>query len=94
METITLNHELKLICPDGFAVLSDAELAQMNSYKEPPKWCAKDAERHMIMAVSWAEKRGFFGAIADIEDVTRANEKMLKKAMRPFGYCLDRIRPS
>ncbi len=86
MTTVVLDDVMSFTYPLGFHVLEGEELEKMNYYKEPPKLCIQDPERHMIVSVAWEKPKGLFGKLADSKDVEEVIEGKIKKMMKPYGY--------
>ena len=88
MNTILLNDELMLQVPDGFQELTREEVEGMNAVGAPPQWCARDPERHMILAAAW-KKSSFASLLLTTKDLAKNMEKALSRQMVPYGYQLS-----
>ena len=88
METALLNNELKLTCPEGFREMSKEELSGYNFYSEAPGWCVNDADRHIMVSVSWKQVPGLFAKMLKVKDVAKSMEGQMAQAMKAFQYKL------
>ena len=88
METALLNNELNLAYPDGFRVMSKEELSGYNFYSEAPGWCVNDAERHIMVSVSWKQVPSLFAKMLKVKDVAKSMEGQMAQAMKAFQYKL------
>lgn len=89
METALLNNELNLSYPDGFHVMSREELSGFNYYSEAPGWCINDADRHIMISVSWKKIPGIFARMLKIKDVAKSMEGQMAQVMKAYDYRLD-----
>ena len=88
MGTALLNNELKLTCPEGFREMSKEELSGYNFYSEAPGWCVNDADRHIMVSVSWKQVPGLFAKMLKVKDVAKSMEGQMAQAMKAFQYKL------
>ena len=65
MNNVRINNELQLNYPDGFREMTEEELTKYFSSPQN-RWGAYDADRHIILSVSWT-KAGFFSFMTDAE---------------------------
>lgn len=77
MNTAAINQELTLSYPDSFALMSEEELQRYFSSAQN-RWGAYDAERHMILSVSWT-KAGFLSFLSDAETMLIGVEARFKR---------------
>lgn len=75
MNTVKINNEVNLTYPESFNEMSDEELARYFG-KPDDRWGAYDADRHIILSVSWA-KAGFMSS--DPEMVVAGAEARLRR---------------
>ena len=88
MNTVLLNDELALQVPEGFQELTREEVEGMSTVGAPPQWCARDSERHMILAAAW-KKSSFASLMLTTKDLAKNMEKALSGQMVPYGYQLQ-----
>ena len=75
MDTVKINNEINLNCPDGFKEMGEEELTRYFS-KPDNRWGAYEADRHIILSVSWT-KAGFLKS--DPEMVVYGAEARLRR---------------
>lgn len=79
MKQATVNNAFTLTYPDSFEEMSEEELKRYFS-TEKNRWGVFDAERHVILSVSWS-KAGFFSFMSDAEAVMIPMEARLKRSL-------------
>ena len=77
MNTVKVNNELALTYPDGFQEMGEEELQRYFSSAKD-RWGVFDAERHVILTVTW-KKAGIFGFLTDPESVIVGAEARMKR---------------
>lgn len=89
MKTIILNNELELTYPDSFRILSKEERSRLSFIEEGAGECLKDDEGHILISAGWKQIGGFAALMADTKGISEHNEKLVRKAMAPYGYESD-----
>ena len=89
MEPVVLNNELNLNLPDGFRVLSEEERKAMPVIDEPPAWCARSEERHLVIVAYWKKIGGLSALLINEKDIIRHVEQAVSKPMAQYGYHLE-----
>lgn len=89
MEPVVLNEELTLNLPEGFRILSEEERKAMPSTDEPPAWCARDGQRHLVIVAYWKKIGGLSAMLINEKDVIRHVEQTVSKPMAQYGYHLE-----
>ena len=84
-----LNKELNLSYPDEFKVLSGEDLKQYKFFEEAPGFCINDAERHIMISISWRQANPFVAMLAGTADIARNMEAKIRKPMSKYGYHLE-----
>ena len=79
MKQATVNNELTVTYPDSYEEMSAEEL-QRYFKSEKDRWGAFDAERHVILGVSW-KKAGFFSFMSDAESQLFDVEARMKRSL-------------
>ena len=59
MEKVRISDELFIGCPEGFHVMSEEELKDMNFMAEGPGIAMKDPDRHILVSVGVQKLNGF-----------------------------------
>lgn len=77
MKQATVNNELTLTYPDSYEEMSEEELVRYFKSAQN-RWGVYDAERHVILTVSWS-KAGFFSFMSDAESMLIGVEASLKR---------------
>ena len=69
--------------------MSREELSGFNYYSEAPGWCINDADRHIMISVSWKKIPGIFARMLKIKDVAKSMEGQMAQVMKAYDYRLD-----
>ncbi len=86
MEQFTVNNEMKFECPDGFRILSEEEVRQMNSLGGAPAYVLKNEDKHIIVSFACKEENGLAAMMVNAKDMVKKMADSLKKANQPYGY--------
>ena len=89
MSTVQLNKELNLTYPDSFVELTQEDLKKHKFFEEAPGFCIQDAERHIMISVSWRQANPFVAMLAGSADIAKNMEAKIRKPMGKFGYHLE-----
>ena len=89
MSTTQLNNELNLTYPDGFKVMTPEDLKQYKFFEEAPGFCINDADRHIIISVSWRQSNPFVAMLVSSADIAKNMEAKIRKPMGQYGYTLE-----
>lgn len=88
MKTITFNNEIKIAYPEGFHVMNDEELREMNYTGEGNAIFLRDEERHMVVSVGEKEIPGFSALMLNQKEIAKNTEGYIKKANSSYDYRL------
>ena len=69
MEKILLNDEMNITIPEGFRVLTEAEIREMNYENNPPQFCMRNEEKHIVFAAAFKKTNMLFTAILSAKEV-------------------------
>ena len=83
-----LNQELKVVIPDGFHEMDEAERGKLNLYREAPDWCISDPARHIVLSVAW-KRQSLASLLLSSREIADKMEKSIRKPMEPYGYKLE-----
>ena len=54
-QSILLNNEYMMNCPDGFHIMTEEERGKMNQFGDGMWIGLSDLERHMIVSIGWKQ---------------------------------------
>ena len=89
MGKIQLNNELNFSYPDAFKVLTEEDLKKYQFFEEAPGFCISDAQRHIMISISWRQANPFVAMLAGTADIARNMEAKIRKPMSRYGYKLE-----
>ena len=89
MEQLLINDEMNITIPEGFTVLSAEQIAEMNYIDNPPQFCMRNEEKHIIFSIAYKKTNRFFAALLSAKDIAGSMEKGLEGPMAQFGYELE-----
>ena len=78
--------EMNVSCIEGFRVLSEEEMNQMNFINGAPDLCILDPEKHILMNFASSKGNILISAMLSERDVARQTEKIIAQAMRESGF--------
>lgn len=79
MNTAKINNEVNLTYPESYQIMGEEEL-QRYFGKAENRWGVYDAERHVILSVSWS-KAGFKTLFSDAETMLIGVEAKFKRSL-------------
>ena len=86
METVLVNGEISMNCPDGFQIMSEEELTALYTNYGPARWGAWNKESRVILAVEWERRMSLLLRFTDSKRIAENNEKLMRRAYRDYGY--------
>lgn len=89
MELVILNDQLHLNLPEGFRVLREEERKAMATIDEPPAWCVRNEERHLVISAYWRKIGMLPALLINEKDIIRNVEQTIAKPMAQYGYHLE-----
>jgi len=89
MGKIQLNNELNFSYPDAFKVLTEEDLKKYQFFEEAPGFCISDAQRHIMISISWRQANPFVAMLAGTSDIAKSMEAKIRKPMSRYGYKLE-----
>jgi hypothetical protein len=89
MELVILNDQLHLNLPEGFRVLREEERKAMATIDEPPAWCVRNEERHLVISAYWRKIGMLPALLINEKDIIRNVEQTIAKTMSQYGYQLE-----
>ena len=98
MSTAQLNKELNLTYPDSFVELTQEDLKKHKFFEEAPGFCIQDAERHIMISVSWRQANPFVAMLAGsadiykVQDIGMMGESLSVKSGSNFYYIHSYLR--
>ena len=84
-ETMKLNNELTVTCPDGFHVMDAEEKKKLNAIGGIGE-VITDPDRHIIISIGWKNVGGLISAMFNAKNASREVEKNYKSSMKAYGY--------
>ena len=82
----TVNNELTLSCPEGFAEMTPNELERAFSYRDARIFGIRDTERHIVITITWHKVNVFLAALSDPASTLRSAEFRLRRALSRYGF--------
>lgn len=86
MQSLVLNNELTLPCPDGFYVMDEEEIKTLAFIASGPGVCLKDPDRHIVVSAGYKKAGGLTARLLNQKDVATKSEGSIRDAMRAYGY--------
>jgi hypothetical protein len=81
-----INNEMNFPVPEGFAVLSEEELAKLKPAEGTVEFAVRNEPQHILMNVAHRTINGLFAKIVDLRDAVRNQEKSIAKLSSALNY--------
>ena len=91
MEKILLNGELEFCYPDSFHIMDYEEKRKLTFLEKGPGEVFSDPENHITISIGWTKAGGISSKLLNSYDLIKNSESRIKKAMRPYGYELEKM---
>ena len=89
METILINNELIVPCPEGFHVMNEEERSGLPFGDSGPCESLSAPDRHIIMTIGWKRLTGLFSGRQTEERLAVKAESVYGKLMRKYDYHME-----
>ena len=87
METILADGEwLAVTVPEGFEVIPHDELESLMGFKYDRMWGVRDAERHMVLSVTWKDSGKILTKLSSEKFLAKRADEVSAKRYRNRGY--------
>lgn len=87
----TVNGTIAIQVPEGFRVMDKEELNSAYNDVNGNRWGMTDETRHITVSIFWHRSNPLLSVLADSKDICRSTETKLRRAMKDYGYSLDRF---
>ena len=91
MNTLIISDRFKLLCPDGFRVLSKEEQAAINRLGDGESICLSNEDCHMLISIGWKAVGAFSSLFLSATALEKGMESRIRKAMQPYGYLKESV---
>lgn len=89
MKELIINERFKLICPQGFREMTEAERDQLNMLGDGDTLCLISEEGHMVVSIGWKQVNAVAGLLLHLISPARSMEASVNQAMSAYGYRRD-----
>ena len=87
MNQTTINDEIRITLPEEFHLMDPEEKKRIYAMSAvTPEWSARDAQRHMLISVSWKRTNAVLASMACSMDGAKGYEKRVRVVLRERNY--------
>lgn len=86
MAEFIINNEMKVTCPEGFHVMNEEELSELNFIAKGDCEVLSDPERHIIISVGWRSAKGVSFLLLRPYDIVRNEARTVARANKYFNF--------
>ena len=81
-----INHDLNLMVPDGYRVMSAEEMKAMFLDDNPNRWAMRNEAMHHTVAVFYHKSNPFLSMLADAKSIAESTELRLAEGLLSHQY--------
>ena len=86
MNELKINGRFRLVCPEGFRELTEAEREKLNILGEGESLFLTNEEGHIAVSIGWKDVNAFAGFLLHLISPISSVEASVNRAMAPYGY--------
>lgn len=86
MKELTVNGRFKLLCPESFREMTEAERNQLNMQGQSDTLCLVSEAGHTAVSIGWKQVSAFASLLLNIISPVKSMEASVNQAMSAYGY--------
>lgn len=86
MNELKINGRFRLVCPESFRDLTEAEREKLNTLGEGESLFLTNGEGHIAVSIGWKDVNAFAGLLLHLISPISSVEASVNRAMAPYGY--------
>ena len=86
MNELKINERFQLVCPEGFRMLTEKEIAKLNTMGAGESLFLTDEADHIVASIGWKDVNAFASLLLHLVSPISSVEASVSRAMAPYGY--------
>ena len=86
MNELKISERFQLICPESFRMLTEKEIAKLNTMGAGESLFLTDEANHIVASIGWKDVNAFAGFLLHLISPVSSVEASVNRAMAPYGY--------
>lgn len=86
MNELKISERFRLICPEGFRMLTEKEIAKLNTLGAGESLFLTNETDHIIASIGWKDVNAFASLLLHLVSPINSVEASVSRAMAPYGY--------
>ena len=86
MIELKISERFRLICPESFRMLTEKEIAKLNTLGAGESLFLTDEANHIVASIGWKDVNAFASLLLHLVSPISSVEASVSRAMTPYGY--------
>ena len=86
MNELKISERFRLICPESFRMLTEKEIAKLNTMGAGESLFLTDEADHIVASIGWKDVNAFASPLLHLVSPISSMEASVSRAMAPYGY--------
>ncbi len=86
MNELKISERFRLICPESFRMLTEKEIAKLNTMGAGESLFLTDEADHIVASIGWKDVNAFASLLLHLVSPISSVEASVSRAMAPYGY--------